>query len=158
MPEQMPQYPMPGQMPQPMPQYPMPGQLPQPMPQYPMPGQMPQPMPQYPMPGQIPQPMPQYPMPQYPQQPQAQANLNGTWTGNIGGNPVVMQINGNRYHTWLYGALFEEGYFQVNGNVLEGQTTTGYAFRRYFQLDPSGMTLSIRNLATGGTAVWQRAR
>ena len=67
-----------------------------------------------------------------------------------------MQIYGNQYQAWMNGIPYEAGYFQIQGNVLQGQTTTGAVFMRYIQVDPSGMVFSLDDPASGVTVTYQR--
>jgi len=89
-------------------------------------------------------------------QPQYQVNLTGVWGTYMNGQPVIMQIYGNQYQAWMNGMLFEAGYFQVQGNILQGQTTTGEVFSRYLYVDPSGMVFNLTDPYTGISVTYQR--
>jgi hypothetical protein len=66
-----------------------------------------------------------------------------------------MQIQGNQYQAWINGMPSEAGIFQIQGNMMYGQTTTGAQFTNVFQWDPSGRAFSI-TVQNGFTIVYQR--
>lgn len=119
---------------------------PQPLPQpTPQPQPAPQPMPQ-------PQPFPPLPVP--PQQPQI--SLDGVWGAVLpNGVQAVIQIQGNQYWGWLNGMPSESGVFQIQGNVMRGQTSTGTMFQNQFQCDGRTLTMAFQN---GSVVVYQRMR
>ncbi|MCR5346577.1 MAG: hypothetical protein K6E38_02275 [Fretibacterium sp.] len=124
-------------------------------PQYPQQPQQPQ-YPQQPQQPQYPQQpqQPQYPQQPFPPFPQQQISLNGVW-GTVLPNGVqaVIQIQGNQYWGWINGLPSESGFFQIQGNVMQGQTSTGTTFITQFQCD--GRILSMR-FQDGSTITYQR--
>ncbi|GAB1428310.1 hypothetical protein MASR2M17_17400 [Aminivibrio sp.] len=112
----------------------------------------PQPMPQQPQYPQQPQPMPQ--QPQYPQQ--KPVGLNGVWGAYINCQQIVMQIQGNQYQMWMNGMPYQTGLFQIQGNILQGQTSMGEFFSHYLLVNPNGMEFMLTNMQTGIAVVYQR--
>ena len=103
-------------------------------------------------PGPKPGPQPQ---PQPKPQPQG-VTLDGTWGTLFNGQQVVMQVQGNRYQTWVNGAPYESGMFRVQGDTMTVQTMTGAVYTQYFRIDATGSVFTITNAQTGMTFVYQR--
>ena len=82
--------------------------------------------------------------------------LNGVWGAYINGQQVVMQIQGNQYQTWMNGVPYETGLFQIQGNILQGQTSMGAFFSHYLLVNPNGMEFMLTNMQTGMAVVYQR--
>jgi hypothetical protein len=66
-----------------------------------------------------------------------------------------MQIQGNQYQGWINGIPSEAGIFQIQGNVMSGQTSVGVSYSNIFQMAPSGMSFSI-TAPNGFMIVYQR--
>ena len=66
-----------------------------------------------------------------------------------------MQIQGNQYWMWANGQPSQAGMFQIQGNILYGQTTTGERFQNQFQCD--GRTLIMQE-PRGFAITYQRMR
>ena len=96
-------------------------------------------------------------MPQQPQYPlQMPVGLNGVWGAYINGQQVVMQIQGNQYQIWMNGMPYQTGLFQIQGNVLQGQTSMGVFFSQYLLVNPNGMEFMLTDMQTGLVVVYQR--
>ncbi|MDR1732401.1 MAG: hypothetical protein LBR61_09960 [Synergistaceae bacterium] len=91
---------------------------------------------------------PQPPVPQ-------QVSLDGVWGAMVNGQQWVMQYQGNRYQGWINGMPAEAGIFQIQGNMMVGQTTTGMAFSNFFQMAPDGSMFQI-TAPNGFSIVYQR--
>ena len=96
-------------------------------------------------------------MPQQPQYPQQKpVGLNGVWGAYINCQQIVMQIQGNQYQMWMNGMPYQTGLFQIQGNILQGQTSMGEFFSHYLLVNPNGMEFMLTNMQTGIAVVYQR--
>lgn len=113
--------------------------------------QPPQPQPQ-PFPPQNPQP-PVSPQ-TFPPFPQTQVSLDGVWGAVLpNGTQLVIQIQGNQYWGWINGTPNESGVFQIQGNVMQGQTSAGTSFVNQFQCDGRTLVMTFQN---GSSILYQR--
>ena len=113
--------------------------------------QTPQPQPQ-PFPPQNPQP-PVSPQ-TFPPFPQTQVSLDGVWGAVLpNGAQLVIQIQGNQYWGWINGTPNESGVFQIQGNVMQGQTSAGTSFVNQFQCDGRTLVMTFQN---GSSILYQR--
>jgi len=93
--------------------------------------------------------------------PQQEMSLDGMWGAMVNGQQWVMQIQLNpyqqayQYQGWINGMPSEAGMFQIQGNTMYGQTTTGATYTNTFQWDPSGMAFSITG-QNGFSITYQR--
>ncbi len=116
--------------------------------------QQPQPQPfppQDPQPPVSPQPSPPQPFPPFPQ---PQVSLDGVWGAVLpNGTQLVIQIQGNQYWGWINGTPNESGVFQIQGNVMQGQTSAGTSFVTQFQCDGRTLVMTFQN---GSSILYQR--
>ena len=82
--------------------------------------------------------------------------LNGVWGAYINGQQIVMQIQGNQYQMWMNGMPYQTGLFQIQGNILQGQTSMGEFFSHYLLVNPNGREFMLTDMQTGLAVVYQR--
>ena len=69
------------------------------------------------------------------------------------GVQAVIQIQGNQYWGWLNGTPSESGLFQIQGNIMQGQTNTETTFINQFQCDGHFLMMRFQN---GSSVTYQR--